>query len=193
MEKVLVISSNLSASKALVSFFRDSFRCTPKVVESAYQARTFLDTDPSVELAVINSPLMDGSGLELAEYIVEKTASNCIFMIKEEQAEKIGERAEKMGVIIVGKPFSRTLLYQLVKTLDIAINRSLKLYQENIRLEEKIREIQAIDKAKFMLMEFKGMTEDEAHSYLEQYAMNKRKKKSIAALEMIDKLNEQYL
>ncbi|HOR22680.1 MAG TPA: ANTAR domain-containing protein, partial [Ruminococcus sp.] len=102
-------------------------------------------------------------------------------------------RAEKMCVIIVGKPFSRTLLYQLVKTLDIAINRSLKLYQENIRLEEKIREIQAIDKAKFMLMEFKGMTEDEAHSYLEQYAMNKRKKKSIAALEMIDKLNEQYL
>ena len=193
MEKVLVISSNLSASQALVSFFRDSFRCTPKVVESAYQARTFLDKDPSVELAVINSPLMDGSGLELAEYIVEKTASNCIFMIKEEQAEKIGERAEKMGVIIVGKPFSRTLLYQLVKTLDIAINRSLKLYQENIRLEEKIREIQAIDKAKFMLMEFKGMTEDEAHSYLEQYAMNKRKKKSIAALEMIDKLNEQYL
>ncbi len=193
MEKVLVISSNVSASQALVSFFRDSFRCTPKVVESAYQARTFLDSDPSVELAVINSPLMDGSGLELAEYIVEKTASNCIFMIKEEQAEKIGERAEKMGVIIVGKPFSRTLLYQLVKTLDIAINRSLKLYQENIRLEEKIREIQAIDKAKFMLMEFKGMTEDEAHSYLEQYAMNKRKKKSIAALEMIDKLNEQYL
>lgn len=193
MEKVLVISSNVSASQALVSFFHDSFRCTPKVVESAYQARTFLDTNPSVELAVINSPLMDGSGLELAEYIVEKTASNCIFMIKEEQAEKIGERAEKMGVIIVGKPFSRTLLYQLVKTLDIAINRSLKLYQENIRLEEKIREIQAIDKAKFMLMEFKGMTEDEAHSYLEQYAMNKRKKKSIAALEMIDKLNEQYL
>jgi len=193
LEKVLVISSNVSASQALVSFFRDSFRCTPKVVESAYQARTFLDSDPSVELAVINSPLMDGSGLELAEYIVEKTASNCIFMIKEEQAEKIGERAEKMGVIIVGKPFSRTLLYQLVKTLDIAINRSLKLYQENIRLEEKIREIQAIDKAKFMLMEFKGMTEDEAHSYLEQYAMNKRKKKSIAALEMIDKLNEQYL
>lgn len=193
MEKVLVISSNVSASQALVSFFRDSFRCTPKVVESAYQARTFLDKDPSVELAVINSPLMDGSGLELAEYIVEKTASNCIFMIKEEQAEKIGERAEKMGVIIVGKPFSKTLLYQLVKTLDIAINRSLKLYQENIRLEEKIREIQAIDKAKFMLMEFKGMTEDEAHSYLEQYAMNKRKKKSIAALEMIDKLNEQYL
>jgi response regulator NasT len=193
LEKVLVISSNKSASEALVNFIRDSFRCTPKLVESAYQAKNYLDAEPSVELAVINSPLMDESGFALAEYIIEKTAANCIFMIKEESIEKISDRAEKCGIIIVGKPFSRTLLYQLVKTLDIAITRSMALYSKNLRLEEKIREIQTIDKAKFMLMEYRKMTEAEAHAYVEQYAMNKRKKKSIAALELIDKLNEQYL
>lgn len=193
MEKVLVISSSKSASEALVGFIRSSFRCEPKLAESAYQAKTYLDTDPSVELAVINSPLMDESGFELAEYIIEKTAANCIFMIKEENAEKISGNAEKSGIIVVGKPFSRTLLYQLVKTVDIAVNRSLKLYRENLRLEQKISEIQTVDKAKFMLMQYRGMTEAEAHAYLEQYAMNKRKKKSIAALEIIDKINEQYL
>ena len=193
MEKVLVISSSKSASEALVNFLRDSFRCTPKLAESAYQAKTYLDQEPSVELAVINSPLMDESGFGLAEYIIEKTAANCIFMVKEERVEKISDRAEKSGIIIVAKPFSRTLLYQLVKTLDIAVTRSLKLYSENLRLEEKFREIQTIDKAKFMLMEHKGMTEAEAHAYVEQYAMNKRRKKSIAALELIDWLNEQYL
>lgn len=193
MEKVLIISSNKSASEALVKFIRESFRCTPTLVESAYQAKTHLDADSSVELALINSPLMDESGFELAEYIIDKTAANCIFIIKEENVEKVSERAEKYGILIVARPFSRSLLYQLVKTMDIALNRSLKLYRENQRLEEKIREIQTIDKAKFMLMEYKGMTEEEAHSYLEQYAMNKRKKKSIAALELIDKINEQYL
>lgn len=193
MEKILVVSSNKNASEALVNFLRDSFRCTPKYVESAYQAKVFLDSDPSVELAVINSPLIDESGFDLAEYIIEKTAANCIFMIKDENAEKIEGRAEKSGIIVVGKPFSRTLLYQLIKTIDIAVNRSLKLYHENIRLEEKISEIQTIDKAKFMLMQYKGMTEEEAHSYLEQYAMNKRKKKSLAALAIIDKISEQYL
>ena len=142
---------------------------------------------------MINSPLMDESGFELAEYIIENTTANCIFMIKDEQAEKVADRADKTGIIIVGKPFSRTLLYQLVKTLDIAVNRSLKLYEENRRLEAKIEDIQAIDKAKFMLMQYKGMTEEEAHAYLEQYAMNKRKKKSLAALAIIDKLSEQYL
>ena len=193
MENVLVISSNKSASEALVSFLRDSFRCTPKLVESAYQAKTYLDSNPAVELTVINSPLMDESGFELAEYIIEKTAANCIFMIKDENAEKVSDKAEKIGIIVVGKPFSRTLLYQLVKTIDIAVNRSLKLYSENLRLEKKISEIQTIDKAKFMLMQYKGMTEEEAHSYLEQYAMNKRKKKSLAAAAVIDKLSEQYL
>lgn len=193
MEKILVVSSNKNAAEALVNFLRDSFRCTPKLVESAYQAKNVFDADPALELAVINSPLMDESGFELAEYIIENTTANCIFMIKEEQTEKIAGRAEKAGIIIVGKPFSRTLLYQLVKTIDIAVNRSLKLYDENRQLEQKIEEIQAIDKAKFMLMQYKGMTEDEAHAYLEQYAMNKRKKKSIAALAIIDRLSEQYL
>lgn len=193
MEKILVVSSNKNAAEALVNFLRDSFRCTPKLVESAYQAKNVFDADTTLELAVINSPLMDESGFELAEYIIENTTANCIFMIKEEQTEKIAGRAEKAGIIIVGKPFSRTLLYQLVKTIDIAVNRSLKLYDENRRLEQKIEEIQAIDKAKFMLMQYKGMTEDEAHAYLEQYAMNKRKKKSIAALAIIDRLSEQYL
>ena len=193
MEKILVVSSNKTASETLLDFLRGSFKCTPKIVESAYQAKTLLDSDIMTELEKINSPLMDESGVEFAEYVTGNTPANCILLIKAEAAEKIGERAEKAGVIIVGKPFSKTVLYQIVRTVDIAVNRSAELYLRNARLEEKINEIQTIDKAKFMLMEYKGMTENEAHTYIEQYAMNKRKKKSIGAAAIIDKLSEQYL
>ena len=193
MEKILVVSSNKSASETLVDFLRGSFRCIPKIVETAYQAKCHLESEMMTELVMINSPLMDESGVEFAEYVIEKTTANCILLIKTETAEKIGERAEKAGIIIVGKPFSKTVLYQIVRTVDIAVNRSAELYARNARLEEKISEIQTIDKAKFMLMEYKDMTESEAHAYIEQYAMNKRKKKSIAALAIIDKLSEQYL
>lgn len=193
MEKILVVSSNKNATETLLDFLRGSFKCSPKIVESAYQAKTHLESNLLTELVMINSPLMDESGVEFAEYVTENTTANCILLIKSETAEKISERAEKAGVIIVGKPFSRTILYQIVRTVDIAVNRSAELYLRNARLEEKINEIQSIDKAKFMLMEYKGMTESEAHAYIEQYAMNKRKKKSIAALAIIDKLSEQYL
>ena len=193
MEKILVVSSNKTASETLLDFLRRSFKCTPKIVESAYQAKTILDSDIMTELVMINSPLLDESGVEFAEYVTENTPANCILLIKGEMAEKLGERAEKAGIIIVGKPFSKTVLYQIVRTVDVAVSRSAELYLRNARLEEKINEILTIDKAKFMLMEYKGMTEGEAHSYIEQYAMNKRKKKSIAALAVIDKLSEQYL
>ena len=193
MEKVLIISSNKGASEVLVDFIRTSFGCTPKLVESAYQAKSYLEGDTGTELAMINSPLMDESGFGLAEYIIENTSANCIYIIKGENAEKIGERAEKTGIIVVGKPFSKNLLYQLVKTIDIAVARSIKLYNENLRLEQKIAEIRVIDKAKFMLMQYHGMTEAEAHTYVEKYAMDKRKKKSIAASEIIDQLAEKYL
>lgn len=193
MEKILVVSSNKNATETLLDFIRGSFKCTPKIVESAYQAKTQLESDLLTELVMINSPLMDETGVEFAEYVTENTSANCILLIKAEAAEKIGERAEKAGVIIVGKPFSKTILYQIVRTVDIAVSRSADLYLRNARLEEKLNEIQNIDKAKFMLMEYKGMTESEAHAYIEQYAMNKRKKKSIAALAIIDKLSEQYL
>ncbi len=193
MDKIIVVSSNKNASETLLDFLRGSFKCTPKIVETAYQAKTLLETDSLTELVMVNSPLMDESGVEFAEYVTENSTANCILLIKAETAEKISERLEKAGVIIVGKPFSKTVLYQIVRTVDIAVNRSAELYIRNARLEEKINEIQTIDKAKFMLMEYKGMTESEAHAYIEQYAMNKRKKKSIAALAVIDKLSEQYL
>lgn len=192
MENVIIISSNKSASEALAGFIKESFGVSPRVVESAYQAKNAFESDPSIVLSLINSPLMDESGLELAEYIVENTVSNCILLLKQETAMKIAERAEADGIIVVGKPFNKTVLYQLIKTVDIAVKRSWKLYEDTVRLEQKISEIQTIDKAKFMLMEYRKMTESEAHTYLEQYAMNKRKKKNIAALELIDKINEQY-
>lgn len=193
MENVLIISSNKNAAETLTDFIRGSFQCSVKAVESAYQARTYLDKNRMTELAVINSPLMDESGEELAEYIIRNTVAGCIMLGKSEKIEKFSERAEKCGIILVAKPFNRTMLYQLIKTVDISVRRSWKLYEETVRLEQKIDEIKTVDKAKFMLMEYHGMTEEKAHAYLEQYAMNKRKKKSIAALEIIDKINEQYL
>lgn len=193
MKNILIISSNINAAALLVGFIRDTFQCTPKAVETAYQARSMLSSDPSAELVMINTPLSDESGVELAEYITENTAANCMLIVKPEYAEKLTERADKSGIILVEKPFNKLLIYQLIKAVDIAVRRSYRLYQDTLRLEQKISEIKTIDKAKFLLMEYKGMTEEEAHRYLEQYAMNKRKKKNIAALELIDKINEQYL
>lgn len=193
MENVLIISSNSTASESLTEFIRGSFQCDVRNASSAAEGKTIVCGNRSWELVLINLPLSDGSGLELAEFIADSTEASCIIMVKAETAERVMDRADKNGIIVVTKPFSKNVLYQIVKAVDQALRRSWSLYEETVRLERKIGEIQLIDKAKFRLMQYMNMTEDEAHSYLEQYAMKKRLKKTVAASEIIDSINEEYL
>lgn len=193
MEHILIISGSPGAAGSLETFVRESFRCQAKTVESAYQAKNAFSDNPYVDLALINAPLPDESGVELAKYVTQHTPANCILLIRQETAESLADLTDRYNIITVGKPLNRALLYQLMRTIDIAVRRSNAVYEENRKLEQKIKDIQTVDRAKFMMMEYKGMTEAEAHAYLEKYAMNKRKKKAIAALEIIDRINEQYL
>ncbi len=192
MENVIVISSSSSAAGNLSAFLRDTFHCQVTIADSAQQARSIISSKRTFELVLINSPLADEAGIELAEYASESTAASCIVLVKSENFEKISPRADKSDIILVAKPFSKQVLYQVIKAVSSAIRRSYALYEETVRLERQIDEIKIIDKAKFRLMQYRNMTEEEAHSYLEQYAMKNRKKKVIAASEIIDKIAEQY-
>ena len=193
MENVLIISSRKSSAEGLSVFMRDTFGCRIRTADTAQQAREIISVNRSWELVMINMPLGDESGLELAKYVAEDTAASCVIFVKAEEAEKIMDTADRSSIIVIAKPFSRQTLYQILKAVDTALKRSWSLYEETVRLERKIEEIRLIDKAKFTLMQYRGMTEEEAHTYLEQYAMKNRKKKTIAASELIDKINEQYL
>ncbi len=193
MENVIVISSSSSAAETLSAFLKETFHCKVTIAENAHHAREIISSFRSFELVLINSPLADEAGIELAEYASEITAASCVVLVKSENYEKVSPRADRGDIILVAKPFSRQILYQVIKAVNTAIRRSYVLYEENVRLERKIDEIKLIDKAKFCLMQYRHMTEEEAHSYLEQYAMKNRKKKTVAASEIIDKINEQYL
>lgn len=113
MEKILVVSSDQKTSEILVNILRDSFRILPKIVESAYQAKMRLESNCDYELVIINTPLMDEVGINFAQNIIEKTTANCILLVKQEIFEKISEPAEKLGIILIGKPFDKTLLIRL--------------------------------------------------------------------------------
>lgn len=193
MENVIVISSSSSAAETLSAFLKENFHCQVTIAETARHAREIISGSRSFELVLINSPLADEAGIELAEYASEITAASCVVLVKSENYEKISPRADRGDIILVTKPFSKQVLYQVIKAVNTALRRSYALYEENVRLERKIDEIKLIDKAKFCLMQYRNMTEEEAHSYIEQYAMKNRKKKTVAASEIIDKINEQYL
>ena len=58
--------------------------------------------------------------------------------------------------------------------------------KENRRLQKRIEDIRLVDRAKCLLIECCGMSEPEAHSYIEQQAMNRRCPKREVAQGIID-------
>ena len=193
MENVVIVSGNKAATESLAVFFSESFQCNPRHAETASHAYAMFEAGINCELAVINAPLPGESGIRLCEYITENTSAFCILIVKSEKAAHLTDFAEKNNIILITKPFNRSTLYQSVNLVDISIRRYYKLYEENQRLERMLEEMRTIDRAKFMLIEYKGMSEQQAHGFIENYAMNLRKKKSHAASEIINKLTEEYL
>lgn len=193
MEQILILSGSSGTAASLESFLKAAFRCSIRILPSAYQARSVLEDDQRPGLVLIHSPLLDETGIELAEYVTAHTRNGCLLLLRQEQAEQFAWLAERHQVIVLGRPVNKQLLYQLIRTVEITMQRCACVLEENARLEQKLLDIRTIDRAKFLLMQYEGMTEAQSHSYLEKYAMDKRKRKPIAALEIIDRINEQYL
>ena len=57
--------------------------------------------------------------------------------------------------------------------------------QENQRLQIKLIDLRIVNRAKYALIQYLGMTEEQAHKYIEQQAMNQRISKRKAAENII--------
>ena len=66
----------------------------------------------SYDLVVINTPLPDEFGHELAEYITEKFVSGVMVIAKAELFDQVNDKMEPLGILTVQKPLSRPLFYQ---------------------------------------------------------------------------------
>ena len=69
MENVVIVSGNKAATESLAVFFSESFQCNPRHAETASHAYAMFEAGINCELAVINAPLPDESGIRLCEYI----------------------------------------------------------------------------------------------------------------------------
>ena len=149
-------------------------------VQTCSEARYLLQ-EQTFELCIINAPLQDEIGEELATYISSTYASQVILIVHEEYCEKITAIVEDCGVMTVAKPLSRTLFSSALHFAK-AFENKLKLMQaKNNQLAKKVQDIRIIDRAKCILISYLNMSEPEAHSYIEKQAMDTRTTKRAVA------------
>lgn len=176
MDRVLIISSSAKGGEILTDLLQDRDIRQLTVADSAAQARRYLKAE-FFELIIINAPLSDETGKELAIQAAEDTVAGVIFLAKPDRADFAGSWAEDCGIFQIPKPVSRGLFDQVLQLVRAYHRRLMGLQKENTQLQQKIQDIRLVDRAKCVLIQYLDMTEAQAHKYIERQAMDLRTSK----------------
>lgn len=175
MGKVLLVSSTergISSLSSLLQESRGAYDVT--ISHSGVEARrTILDND--WDLVVINAPLCDESGEQLACMVTERTLGAAIMVVRTEYLAETEAQVQDHGVLVVTKPLVRQVFFQTLNLARALSRRLANLKDENQKLQKKIEEIKVVDRAKWTLIRNLGMDEQQAHRYIEKQAMDLRK------------------
>ena len=129
--------------------------------------------DTPVDIVIINTPLSDDFGVELALDLAEG-AMGVLLLVKNELFDQVCYKVEDSGVLTIGKPMTRQGFYSAVKLLSAMTARLSKMEKANRTLQEKMAGIRVVNRAKWLLIEHHHMKEQDAHYFIEKQAMDTR-------------------
>lgn len=173
MAEVLIVSSSAKAAALLQDLLPPELSAGILALPSGSSARRQL-AEADYDLILINAPLSDEPGEALAAEAAQCSAAGVLLLVKNELMDDVSARVEDFGVFVLGKPLNRPLFCQALKLAQSAHKRMMGLRRENERLLNRIEEIRRIDRAKCVLIQSLGMTEGQAHRYMEKQAMDLR-------------------
>ena len=186
MESALIVTTACKGTQLLAELLKMSGITSISTAASGGDARRLL-LETSFDLVVINAPLSDEYGHELAVFVVESSGAGVIILCKSERADLVSQKVEDAGVFVVEKPISRQLFFQSIKLMAASRRRMLGLKKENSKLRGKIEEIRLVDRAKCLLIQYLDMTEPEAHRAIEKEAMDRRVTRKEIAKEIVSR------
>ncbi len=180
MESALIISMGEKS----IAFFTEMLNAASyeQIVslQSCGEARRLL-LERDFDLVIINAPLRDETGEELARHIASKGLGQVILAVDSEHFDEVASICENDGVLTVARPINRELFWAALKLAGSAQARTKRMEAGDSRLKQKIEDIRIVDRAKWILISRLKMTEQEAHRYIEKQAMDMRVTKRVIA------------
>ena len=187
MIRALVVSSTAFRSSALfgpvTGIFADEVACA-----KGADARRRLSTD-AFDLIVVNSPLADEYGADLAVYAAEKTSAGILLFVSAQEYGPIETKASPSGVVVVAKPCSVAFAAQCAKVALATEARMAGMKRTIANLQNKIAEVKLVERAKCVLAVKQGLSEEDAHRYIEKNAMDSRRSRKEIAEEIVQKFD----
>ena len=181
---VLTVSSQPKFNQALSELMNDGRKYDSELETSVNAAKRRL-LDKSYDIIIINVPLPDDDGISLAIDRSAGMASAVLLLVKGEYYTDVFDRVCPYGVFTLPKPSPKQMVSQAFDWLESTRERLRKLEKRSVSLEDKMQEIRLVNRAKWLLITQKGMTEEQAHKAIEKLAMDSCITKSAAATQII--------
>lgn len=132
-----------------------------------------LTMDRSVDLVILNAPLKDEFGIQLAQDLAENNMG-VLLLTGSDVFEQVSYRVEQSGVITLAKPTTKQSMYIALRALTALRSKLLQMEQKTRALQQKVADIHTVNHAKWLLIQHDNMTENEAHRFIEKQAMDMR-------------------
>ena len=132
-----------------------------------------LTMDRSVDLVILNAPLKDEFGIQLAQDLAENNMG-VLLLTGSDVFEQVSYRVEQSGVITLAKPTTKQSMYIALRALTALRSKLLQMELKTKALQQKVADIHTVNHAKWLLIQHDNMTENEAHRFIEKQAMDMR-------------------
>lgn len=181
---VLVVSAADSFNSSLQALLPDSKFAPLKFVTNVTSAKRTL-LEKTFDFVIINSPLPDDTGTRFAIDICSEKSGIALLMVRSELYTETYNKVVPHGVYLLPKPTAKPIVSQAVDWLIATRERLRKLEKKTVTIEEKMLEIRAVNRAKWLLIENMQIAEADAHRYIEKQAMDRCVSKRDVAEEII--------
>jgi response regulator NasT len=184
MKTVLVVSATEKSRSYFLEFLHDCRYSDVSLAARAAEAAARMDAR-EYDLCIINAPMPDADGVDLALRAVRKGNSQGLLIVAEERAESARAAVEPAGVFLIAKPLRRGALRNAVHSMVVAHNRMSAMREQNVTLKQKLEDTKHISRAKSILISGLKMSEPQAHRFIEKQAMERRITKGEVARRVI--------
>ena len=186
---VLLISASEKLNTAVLPLFPGSDFWPVTTVGSLSRARRLL-LQQSYDLVVVNAPLPDGMGTDFAMKLCRESDAAVALLIRSELYEEVNAQALSSGLVVVSKPTNSQLLTQVIRALCAMRERLRSMREKQTTVEEKMEEIRRMNRAKWLLIQREGITEQEAHQRILRTAMERHISKAALVEEILKQSGE---
>ena len=181
---VLLVSAAQKFNDSLMPLLPGSMYYPVSVVRSVAAAKRCL-LEQEYDLVLINAPLPDDLGVNLAMDTCGNSSAGVLLLVRSELYDEVCDQVSEWGVAVLPKPTNIQAITQTLQILRATRERMRRVSEKQITVEEKIQEIRLVNQAKWLLIEKRGMSEAEAHRFIEKEAMDTRRSRKAVANKLI--------